>query len=79
MSEYSDYENEVRSEEIEYFANENELNKAFVLKEVSEYEYSGIIRNTEILDELKDKTFLTKRKLKQKIIDFITSHVEKYE
>lgn len=79
MSEYSDYENEVRSEEIEYFANENLLDKAFVLKEVSEYEYSGIIRNTEILDELKDKTFLAKRKLKQKIIDFIRTHVEKYE
>ncbi len=79
MSAYSDYENKVRSEEIEYFANEHELDKGFVLREVSEYEYSGIIRNDEILDELKDKTFLAKRKLKQKIIDFIKSHVEKYE
>lgn len=79
MREYSDYENEVRAKEIEEFANENRVNVEFVQKEVSEYEYSGIIRNDVILDELKDRKFLEKRSLKQKIIEFIIKHVEKFE
>jgi len=79
MREYTDYESSARAEEIRKFAEENNLNAEFIQKEVSEYEYSGIIRNDMILDQLKDKKFLEKRRLKQRMIDFIKKHVEKFE
>ncbi len=79
MYEYSDYENEARRKEIEAFAAENGLRPEFIAKEVAEYEYSGITRSEAILEELKDKPFLEKRKLKNTIIDYIIHHVEKFE
>ncbi len=79
MHEYSDYENEARRKEIEAFAAENGLRPEFIAKEVAEYEYSGITRSEAILEELKDKPFLEKRKLKNTIIDYIIRHVEKFE
>jgi type I restriction enzyme, R subunit len=79
MHEYTDYENAARKKDIEEFAAKINLGAEFITKEVAEYEYSGITNSESILAALEDKTFLEKRRLKNEILNFIISHVEKYE
>ncbi len=79
MHEYTDYENAARKQEIEKFAAGRGLIPEFIAKEVAEYEYSGITNSESILSALEDKTFLEKRRLKNEVLDFIITHVEKYE
>ncbi len=79
MHEYTDFENEARKKEIEAFAAQRALSPEFIEREVAEYEYSGITNSESILAALEDKKFLEKMRLKNEILNFIISHVEKYE
>jgi type I restriction enzyme, R subunit len=79
MHEYTDFENEARKKEIEAFAAQRALSPEFIGREVAEYEYSGITNSESILAALEDKKFLEKMRLKNEILNFIISHVEKYE
>ncbi len=75
---YSEFEDEVRKREIMDFAVSVNVDDNLIREEVAEYEYSGLIREDRISDAL-HMPFLKKRSLTRKIIDFIVSHVKKFQ
>lgn len=75
---YESYENAERNEEIKKFAEEHEISEAFLKEEIAEYEFSGIIRKQNIMDNVK-LPFLKKTKVVKAIIDFINYIIEKYQ
>jgi len=75
---YLDFANKERIEEINNFAKQVDVEPEFIKKEVSEYEYSGIIDRTKISDNVK-KPFMQKRSITQKIVDFIIKNTKRYQ
>lgn len=75
---YVGFENIERNNEITTFANDNDIDSELIRKEISEYEFTGVILKDKISNEIK-KPFLEKRRLTNAIIDFIKSNVEKYQ
>ena len=72
------FENIERNNEITTFADDNGIDSELIRKEISEYEFTGVILKDKISNEIK-KPFLEKRRLTNAIIDFIKSNVEKYQ
>jgi type I restriction enzyme R subunit len=75
---FNEFEDVQRKEEIEKFSNKVGIETDIINKYISEYEYSKIINHQEVSDQIK-APLLKKRKLIQKIKDFIINHVAKYE
>lgn len=75
---YESYENEERNQEIKKFATENGISEDFLKEEIAEFEFSGIIRKQNIMDNVK-LPFLKKTKAVKAIIDFINYIIEKYQ
>lgn len=75
---YENYENEERNEEIKKFAAEYEVSEDFLKEEIAEFEFSGIIRKQNIMDNVK-LPFLKKTKVVKAIIDFMNYIIEKYQ
>ena len=76
--EFSKFMSEERTKEIEAFASKVNF-KAEVLKEmISDYEFSGIINEAKIMDNLQCG-LLTKYKKTEEIRNFIIDNIEKYE
>ncbi|MFZ7120300.1 MAG: type I restriction endonuclease subunit R [Eubacteriaceae bacterium] len=75
---YTQYENAQRKEEIQQFAYEIGIEEDMVKEYVSEYEYSRLVNHKEISDAI-TAPFLEKKKIVNKIKDFIYEHVTKYE
>lgn len=75
---YVGFENIERNNEITTFADNNSIDSELIRKEISEYEFTGVILKDKISNEIK-KPFLEKRRLTNAIIDFIKSNVEKYQ
>lgn len=75
---FSEFEGNHRKEEIEKFSDKVGIEPDVIKEQVSEYEYSGILNNEEISDQI-SAPLLKKRKLVQQIKDFIIEHVEKYQ
>lgn len=75
--EYSKFEDKKREEEVHIFADEVGLNKDDIKNYISEYEYSGIVDQTQISDKIK-APFLKKRKVITQIKTFIYEHVKKF-
>lgn len=74
---YSKYNEEKREEEVEEFASEVGLEKENIKSYLSEYEYSGLVNQKEISDDIV-APFLKKRNLVKKIKSFIFEHIEKF-
>ena len=76
--EFSKFMSEERTKEIEVFATKVNFN-ADVLKEmISDYEFSGLINEAKIMDNLQC-VLLTKYKKTEEIKNFIIDNIEKYE
>jgi len=76
--EFSKFMSEERTKEIEEFATKVNFN-ADVLKEmISDYEFSGLINEAKIMDNLQCG-LLTKYKKTEEIKNFIIDNIEKYE
>ncbi|SCN19220.1 Type I site-specific deoxyribonuclease, HsdR family [Bacillus toyonensis] len=74
---YNEFEQEERLKEIEVFAKEFNVSKEMLQSFIEEYEYSGIIKNQEISDNIK-LPLLKKKKLLQRIISFISEHTKRF-
>lgn len=74
---YNAYEEEEREKEIQSFAEEVALNTEFLKTYIQEYEYSNIIKQSEISDSVKGG-LLKKRKFSKRIVDFIVEHTKRF-
>lgn len=79
---FNQFEDAARKEEIEKFANELGIVPKLIEEHISEYEYSGIIDHKEISDKISESLnlpFLQKKKLVEKVKEFIALNSSKYE
>ncbi len=77
---YNDFENEEKRKEIESFAETEEIDAKLLGEFISEYEFSGTMDAGIIRDRIaKPMPLLKKKSLVNRIVDFIMSHVEKYQ
>lgn len=74
---FNEFLEEKRVDEITSFSEEVEVEKNIVKSYITEYEYSGTIDSAEIKDVVKG-SLLKKRKLADKIKNFIIDHVKKF-
>jgi type I restriction enzyme R subunit len=74
---YSEYEDNARKEELKEFAGEVGIAVDVIREHVSEYEYSGIVNQKDLSDSF-SAPFLTRRKIVQKVKNFIVEHVARY-
>ncbi|WP_046174858.1 type I restriction endonuclease subunit R [Domibacillus indicus] len=74
---YQAYEEEEREKEIKSFAEEVTLETNFLKTFIQEYEYSNIIKQSEISDSIKGG-LLKKRRFSQRIVDFIREHTKRF-
>lgn len=75
---YSDFEEEERKKEIKEFSYEVGVSEDVIYEHISEYEFSGIIDNEAMSDEIK-APLLKKRKILKTMKDFIKAHVRRFE
>lgn len=77
---YNDFENEEKRKEIEAFAETEDIDPKMLGEFISEYEFSGTMEAGDIRDRIdKPMPLLKKKGLVNRIVDFILSHVEKYQ
>ena len=77
---YNEFENEEKRKEIEAFATNEEIDSKLLGEFISEYEFSGTMDAGNIRDRIdKPMPLLKKKSLVNRIVDFIMSHVEKYQ
>jgi type I restriction enzyme R subunit len=74
---YSEYEDTARKEELKEFAGEVGIAVDVIREHVSEYEYSGLVNQKDLSDSF-SAPFLTRRKIVQKVKNFIVEHVARY-
>lgn len=75
---YNEFEQKERSKEILSFAKENEIDFNLLSEFISEYEFTSNVDIETIGSNIK-KPYLQKRKIVNKIIDFIKENVFKYQ
>jgi type I restriction enzyme R subunit len=75
---YSDFEEEERKKEVKYFSDEVGVAEDVIYEHIAEYQFSGIIDNEAMSDEIK-APLLKKRKILKVMKDFIKAHVRKFE
>ncbi len=75
---YSDFEEEERKKEIKDFSYEVGVSEDVIYEHIAEYQFSGIIDNEAISDEIK-APLLKKRKILKVMKDFIKGHVRRFE
>ena len=77
---YEDFEAQERQKDIEAFLTETDIEKETLKEYISEYEFSQILDEGEIRDNIKKPMGLLKKKrLVRKIVDFIRAFAEKYQ
>lgn len=79
---FNEFEDAARKEEIETFASELGIAPKVIEEHISEYEYSGIIDHKEISDNIGETLnlpFLAKKKLVERVKEFIALNSSKYE
>lgn len=78
-SEYTAYENRRKNEEIQAFAEQENIDSNILQSEIAEYEFTSVLNPGDIRDQIQTPmSLLKKRSLVNRIVDFIKSHVEKY-
>lgn len=75
---YSDFEEEERKKEVKYFSDEVGVSEDVIYEHIAEYQFSGIIDNETMSDEIK-APLLKKRKILKVMKDFIKAHVRRFE
>lgn len=75
---YSDFEEEERKKEIKYFSDEVGVSEDVICEHISEYQFSGILDNEAMSDEIK-APLLKKRKILKVMKDFVKAHVKRFE
>lgn len=75
---YSDFEEEERKKEVKDFSYEVGVAEDVIYEHISEYQFSGIIDNEAISDEIK-APLLKKRKILKDMKEFIKEHVGRFE
>lgn len=75
---YADFESRKRKEEIDEFANKNEISSELVEKIISEYDFTNNINQTVLSNKIK-KGYLKTRTIINNIIKFVMDNVEKYQ
>lgn len=76
--EFGKFMDNERNEEIEKFANSNQFNEDLLKDMISEYEFSGLISEAKIMDNL-NCGLLIKSKKTEQIKNFIIDNVDKYQ
>lgn len=77
---YEDFENKQRQKDIDAFLEKTDVERETLTEYISEYEFSHIIDEGQIRDDIKKPMGLLKKKsLVRKIVDFIRAFVEKYQ
>ncbi len=78
-SEYNAYENKRKNEEIQAFAEEEDIDPKILQNEIAEFEFTSVLNPGDIRDKIqKPMPLLKKRTLVNKIVNFIQDHVDKY-
>lgn len=75
---YNNFEDMRAKKEIEEFSSEISVDPKEIEGYVYEYEFSGIINHKELNDSIK-APLLKRKKIVEKIKEFVTDHVSKYE
>ncbi len=79
-SAFNDFENEYKNKEIQEFAKQESVDSTMLTEVISEYEFSGTLNAGDIRDRITEPMpLLKKKKLVNKIVEFIRTHVEKYQ
>ncbi len=77
---YNEFENQQKRKEIEEFAKQENLDAKMLTDVISEYEFSGVMHVGNIRDRITEPMpLLKKKKLVNRIVEFIYSHVEKFQ
>ena len=77
---YNEFENAQKSKEIQDFAEEEKVDSKMLTDVISEYEFSGSLNAGDIRDRITEPMpLLKKKKLVNRIVDFIREHVEKFQ
>ena len=77
---YEDFENDKRNQEIEEFAEKEDVEVDFIKDQISEYEFTGILNKNDVRNGIsKPLPFLKKKKLTERIIMFIKELVNRFE
>ena len=77
---YCDFEDAKRNQEIEEFSKKEEIDIDFVKDQISEYEFTGIINKEDVRNGInKPLPFLKKKKLTERIIEFIKELVNRFQ
>lgn len=78
-AEYNEFENKMEQEEIESFAQKEDIDVGMLNDFISEYSFSGVLNQGQIRDHIdKPMPLLKKKALVTRIVDFIRTHVSKY-
>lgn len=78
-SEYNAYENKLKNEEIQAFAEAEDIDPKILQNEIAEFEFTSVLDPGDIRDKIqKPMPLLKKRTLVNKIVNFIQDHVDKY-
>lgn len=78
-TEYNDFENKKKFEDIENFAKEEHIDAEILREEIAEYEFTSVLNPGDIRDRITEPMPLLKKKsLVNKVVDFIMSHVDKF-
>ncbi len=78
-SEYNAYENKRKNKEIQAFAEQESIDFEILQHEIAEYEFTSVLNPGDIRDKIQTPMpFLKKRKLVNRIVDFIKNHVDRY-
>lgn len=78
-AEYNEFENKMKQEEIESFAQKEDIDVGMLNDFISEYSFSGVLNQGQIRDHIdKPMPLLKKKALVTRIVDFIRTHVSKY-
>ena len=73
-------QDEEKRKEIEAFAETEDIDPKMLGEFISEYEFSGTMEAGDIRDRIdKPMPLLKKKSLVNRIVDFVLSHVEKYQ
>lgn len=77
---YSEFENEAKREEIVAFAEKEDVSPEMLADFISEYEFTGILNAGDVRDRIdKPLPLLKKKSLTNRIVEFIKSHVLKFQ
>ena len=78
-TEYNAFENKRKNEEIQAFAEQENISPEILQDEIAEYEFTNVLNPGDIRDKIQTPMpLLKKRSLVNRIVGFIKEHVDRY-